>query len=226
MNKNTKMSANNRFFLLLLLLGTGVLQAQTTEMRNSLVYKFLVTDYNTIDPTYREGNPDRYLHPDDINYGTEIGYLRYINSSLNVGATLRVGTIDSHHYLIDSTDANCIATPCNKRYFRNELFGGLNLLAAYKFNNGYILKENFPIAPYIQTGLTVLYMNKRTGHFDLQIPMGLGLNIRLRPEFSLQAQFDYNQSLITKKNNFIISAGFIWTLGKVKPESENPESEK
>jgi hypothetical protein len=220
------MSTYNRFFLLLFLFGTGILQAQTTEMRNALVYKFLVTDYNTIDPTYREGNPDRYIHPDDINYGAEAGYLRYINSSLNVGATLRFGTIDAYHYLIDSTDANCISAPCNKRYFRNELFGGMNLLAAYKFNNGYILKENFPFSPYIQVGVAAMYMNKRSGHFDLQIPMGIGLNIRLRPEFSLQAQFDYNQSLIVKRNNFIISAGFVWTLGKVKAETESPETEK
>jgi Mn2+/Fe2+ NRAMP family transporter len=39
--------------------------------------------------------------------------------------------------------------------------------------------------------------------------MALGLNIRLNQLFSLQTQFDYNQSLIVNKNNFVISAGFI-----------------
>jgi hypothetical protein len=201
-------------FLLFFLTFSAVLKAQINTNKNSISYKFLVTDYNTIDPKYRQENPKRYFHPDDINYAADLGYFRYLNSSFNVGATVRFGSLDAYHNLIDSTDANCIGQPCSKRYFRNEMFGGINVLGKYKFNNGYLLKEDFFVAPYVLTGISALYMHKRKGHFDMQIPFGIGLNIRLNPLFNIQTQFDYNQSLIIKKNNFAISFGFIWTLGK------------
>jgi hypothetical protein len=198
--------------------------AQSSENRNAISYKMLVTDYNTLDTQYRKENPKRYIHPDDVNFGAEIGYQRYIFSSLNVGATLRLGSVDAYHLLIDSTDGACISAPCNRRYYRNELFTSFGINADYKFNNGYLLKENFFIAPYLRVGLNALYLSKREGNFDLQIPMALGVNVRLNPLFSLQTQFDYNHSFIANKNNFVISAGFVWTLGKML-ENKEPETE-
>jgi OOP family OmpA-OmpF porin len=197
--------------------------AQNRDNKNAMTYKMLVTDYNSMDKKYiEEVEPNRFLHPDDVNFGAEIGYTRYLNASFNANAAIRLGSMDAYHLLIDSTDGNCINTPCDKRYFRNELFSALNLTGTYKFNNGYILKENFVIAPYIQTGISLMYMNKRSGHFDFQIPFTFGLNIRLNDKFALQTQLDYNQSLIINKNNLVISAGFVWTLGKNKniPEIE------
>jgi OOP family OmpA-OmpF porin len=195
--------------------------AQNKDSKNALTYKMLVTDYNTLDKKYiEEVEPNRFMHPDDVNFGAEIGYARYLNSSFNANAAFRLGSIDSYHLIIDSSDGNCINTPCDKRYFRNELFMALNLTGTYKFNNGYILKENFPVAPFLQTGISMLYMDKREGNFDLQIPFTFGLSFRLNEKFSMQTQFDYNQSLIIKKSNLSISAGFVWTLGKNKTESD------
>jgi hypothetical protein len=70
--------------------------------------------------------------------------------------------------------------------------------------------------------LNAFYLTRREGNFDLQLPMALGVNIRLNPLFSLQTQFDYNQSFVVNKQNFVISAGFVWTLGKMV---ENKETE-
>ena len=206
------------FQILFLIAWALVINAQNNIDRNAISYKMLVTDYNTIDTQYRLENPKRYIHPDDVNFGAEVGYQRYLFPSFNAGATVRLGTIDSYHLLIDSADAGCTAAPCNRRYHRNELFAALGINGDYKFNNGYILKEDFFIAPYLRFGLNALYLNKRKGNFDLQIPMALGVNIRLNQLFSLQTQFDYNQSLIVNKNNFVISAGFVWTLGKLKEQ--------
>jgi hypothetical protein len=196
--------------------------AQNSDHKNAISYKMLVTDYNTLDTQYRKENPKRYIHPDDVNFGAEIGYQRYIFSSLNAGATLRLGSVDSYHLLIDSTDGGCISAPCNRRFYRNELFTSFGIHADYKFNNGYLLKENFFIAPYLRVGLNAFYLTRREGNFDLQLPMALGVNIRLNPLFSLQTQFDYNQSFVVNKQNFVISAGFVWTLGKMV---ENKETE-
>jgi len=206
--------------ILFLLFVSVVMYAQNSSERNAFSYKMLVIDYNTIDTQYRLENPKRYIHPDDVNFGAELGYQRYLFPSFNAGAIVRLGSIDSYHLLIDSTDGGCTAAPCNKRYHRNELFASFGIHGDYKFNNGYILKEDFFIAPYLRVGLNALYLSRRKGNFDLQIPMALGLNIRLNQLFSLQTQFDYNQSLVVNKNNFVISAGFVWTLGKLKEQGE------
>jgi len=213
-----------RFFsILFFIFAASVIYSQNGSERNAISYKMLVTDYNTIDTQYRNENPKRYIHPDDVNFGMELGYQRYLFPSFNAGASVRLGSIDSYHLLIDSTDGGCISAPCNRRFYRNELFAALGIHGDYKFNNGYILKEDFFIAPYLRFGLNALYLSRREGNFDLQIPMALGVNIRLNPLFSLPTQFDYNQSLVVNKNNFIISAGFVWTLGKA---IESPEEEK
>lgn len=215
-----------RFINMLLLLFSAILlNAQNGTDRNAISYKMLVTDYNTIDSQYRNENPKRFIHPDDVNFGAELGYQRYLFPSFNAGASVRLGSIDSYHLLVDSTDGGCTAAPCNKRYYRNELFASVGIHGDYKFNNGYILKEDFFIAPYLRFGLNALYLSRRNGNFDLQIPMALGVNIKLNPLFSLQTQFDYNQSLMISKNNFIISAGFVWTLGKLKETAVEEEKE-
>jgi hypothetical protein len=213
------------FKILFFLFVAFQLNAQNSTDRNAISYKMLVTDYNTIDTQYRNENPKRYIHPDDVNFGAELGYQRYLSPSFNAGASVRLGSIDSYHLLIDSTDGGCTSAPCNRRYFRNELFAGFGLHGDYKFNNGYILKEDFFIAPYLRLGLNALYLSRREGNFDLQVPMALGVNIKLNPLFSLQTQFDYNQSLIVNKNNFVISAGFVWTLGKLNEKVVEEESE-
>jgi len=200
----------SKLLFIFFLYSSSFLFGQTKENKNAISYQFLITDYNTIDTQYRKENPKRFFHPDDVNYALEIGYARYINSSVTVSAPLRFGTIDAYHLLIDSTDGNCIGTPCNKRYFRKELFGSIGLLAKYKFNNGYILKEDYFLQPYIQSGVHFNYMQNRAGNFDVQLPLTLGLQFRLNAHFSLQVQADYNFSFLAKKDNMIVGLGFVW----------------
>ncbi|BDS10464.1 hypothetical protein [Aureispira anguillae] len=185
-------------------------EAQTSTYKNSLTYKFLITDYNTLNPIFQQANdPDRILHPEDINYAGEIGYFRAINPSLNLGLPLRIGSIDAYHTVFDSNDSSC--QPCEQRQ-RNELFFSADILALYKFNNNYLLKEDFFLAPYILLGVGGVYLSQQEGHFDVQVPMGIGLNIKLSKLLYLQAQFEYRKSLIIHKDNFAISGGISWLL--------------
>lgn len=185
------------------------LMAQTSEYKNSLTYKFVLTDYNTLDTSFQASNPGRVFHAEDINYAGEIGFFRNINKSLNIGIPLRIGSMDSHHRVFEEGDSLC--QPCTQRK-RNELFFSGDIVAVYKFNNDYILKEDFLIAPYILLGVGGVYMSQRTGYFDFQIPMGLGVNIKLTKLLYLQAQFEYRKSLIIQKDNFAISGGISWLL--------------
>ena len=183
--------------------------AQMSTTKNGLTYKFVITDYNTLDTVFQVANPGRILHPEDINYAGEIGFFRHINKSLNIGLPLRIGSIDAHHPIFDATDSLC--QPCSRRK-RNELFFGGDLVAVYKFNNDYLLKEDFLIAPYILLGVGGLYLSQRNGNFDFQIPMGAGVNIRLSKMLYLQAQFEYRKSLVIQKDNLAISGGILWLL--------------
>ena len=192
-------------------------EAQTSENKNGLTYKFVITDYNTLDPVFQNANdPDRIIHPEDINYAGEIGFFRNINKSFSLGIPFRLGSIDAHHSVFDSNDTLC--QPCEQRK-RNELFVSADIVAVYKFNNDYLLKENFMIAPYIFFGAGGLYLSQREGNFDFQLPMGLGLNVKLTELMYLQAQIEYRKSLIIQKDNFGISGGIFWLLN-FKKEAE------
>lgn len=196
----------------------GNIQAQTVGQPNALTYKFAITDYNTLDPIFQQANdPDRILHPEDVNYAGEIGFFRAINKSLNLGMPLRLGSMDAHHTIFDVADTSC--QPCVQRK-TNELFFGGDLLAVYKFNNDYLLKEDFWIAPYVLVGVGALYLSQREGHVDVQIPLGVGLNIKLTKLLYLQAQFEYRKSLIIQKDNFAISGGISWLLDVKKLKNE------
>lgn len=189
--------------------------AQTSANKNGLTYKFVITDYNTFDTSFQAAHPGRILHPEDVNYAGEVGFFRSINKSLSIGLPLRIGSIDAHHTVFDATDTLC--QPCIQRK-RNELFFGGDIVAVYKFNNDYILKEDFVIAPYILLGVGGLYLTQRTGGFDFQIPMGAGVNIKLAKLLYLQAQFEYRKSLVIQKDNFVISGGIFWLLDFQKKE--------
>lgn len=218
-------------YIFFLSLSISYLNAQNTDHKNAVGYKLFVSDYLSLDKQYRQevfarDSSYRFFHPDDVNFGAELSYNRYLNSSLNISVPFRVGSVDAYHLRIDSTDGNCIGEPCNKRYFSNELFMSTNLAATYKFNNGYILKEDFFLAPFIQTGFNAVYFSKREKHFDIQIPAAVGLNVRLNHDLSLQTQMDFNYSLISQKHNFIVSAGIIWSIGKkiTNKEEESVET--
>lgn len=202
-----------RFFVgcsLICLTTLSSLQAQSSENPYAITYKFGLSDYNTLDPIFQAANdPDRILHPDDMNYFGEIGVHRYINSSLNIGIPLRIGSMDSHHIRFDEQDTLC--QPCEDR-IRSEFFFGGDLLAYYKFNNGYLLKEDFFVAPYIFAGVGALYMSKRAGGVDIQIPMGVGINFKLDNLLYIQAQMEYRKSLLIQKDNLVLSLGILWTI--------------
>jgi hypothetical protein len=205
---------------LLFLMYLGTAFGQTKAHPNGLTYKFVLTDYNTLDSYFQNNNqPDRILHPDDLNYAGEIGYFRSFNSSLNLGIPLRIGSIDAHHAVYDDS----LCQPCTTR-IKQEFFFGADIVAQYKFNNNYILKEDFVVAPYLIAGVGFKYLTERSGNIDVQIPLGLGVNIKLSELFYLQAQFEYRKSLIVQKDNLAISAGLNWMIEWKPNASSNPKN--
>lgn len=194
----------------LVLLSIGM-NAQTTALPDAFSLSFLWTDYNSLDPIYRAEplNEGRFLHAEDVNYAIAFGYQHTINASFNVGASLQIGSVDSHHQRYIAGDTAC--QPCEER-IREEFFVSGELRGQYKFANGYLLPEHFALRPYIFVGVGLVQMEERAIKPDVQLPVGLGFNVHLSPRFALQIEGAYRKSLLVAKDNLAVSAGIVWLL--------------
>jgi OmpA-OmpF porin, OOP family len=102
--------------------------------------------------------------------------------------------------------------------------GGL----VYKFNNGYILKENAVIAPFIFGYAQGVMMSKanKEGSSKKEVgagaPVGLGFNIRIGHDLALQLQGGYTFGLTDNMgDNIFYSVGIATEFGGV-PEPPKP----
>lgn len=198
------------WILLFVTICSGMSLAQNTTYPHGFTYKFAATDYVTLDPVYQSGfDNTQILNPDGFNYALEVGYFHNINAHLSVGGAFRVGSVDRYHLVSLVDDTTC--QPCHIRRDM-ELFVGIDALGVYKFANGLILPEDFVVAPYVLAGIGGRYLSQTVGNFDLQIPLGLGINIKMRPAFYLQVQMEYRKSLLVQTDGFEITAGIFWLM--------------
>jgi len=108
---------------------------------------------------------------------------KYISPSFDVRGNFRVGMIDREN-------------------FQNKLFD-INVLFDYKFANGYILKEDSKLAPYIFLGAAdaiSIYTDLATDTKEepiayFNIPVGAGLKFNLNSKMSLTLETHYNYAL-------------------------------
>lgn len=181
------------------------------------------------------GNGFFKLSQNDVSAGAW-GY-RYLNSSLDAGITLNFGGINFKHNGADS-----IGTPkidISDRAFRGTILD-YSLGLKYKFNNGYLLKEDATLAPFVGIGfgnthsfnLKTTFKNGSTSNKDrlsaLNIPLTAGLRLKLEEKVALVAQVTYNNLLTDKLDAIETSVGgksdkylqynlgFIFSLGKMK----------
>lgn len=180
-------------------------QAQISSNRNGITYKFLGLDYNA--PI--SGN---YFNFDSMTYGAEIGYFRYLNRSLNLGFPLRLG-------VVNFPTNNAVGTPLEN----NKMMASLDATLQYKFNNGYIFKEESWFAPLIFVGAGGKFIDRADDKWDFEIPAGLALNFKLAPSFYLQAQSEYRYSVIRQRSNLVHSAGFLFLFGGGKNANDQDE---
>lgn len=176
---------------LALCVGASV-NAQTSTGKNALTYKYVGSDYSIPKSV---ANWYDYSQWSNWTHGAEIGYFRYLNKSFNLGLPLRLGVA--------------------ARGVNQTSFASLDAKLLYKLNNGYLLKEEACIAPFLFAGaggkIHDFFTNPVYG--DFEVPAGVGINFRLSPEFYLQAQSEYRYSVVQKTNNLAHSAGLLWQWG-------------
>jgi len=139
---------------------------------------------------------DTGIHP---SFGLNIA--KYVTPSFNLRGNFRVGTIDGSNEVYN---------------FKNRLFD-INILLDYKFNNGYILKQESIIAPYVFIGAgdaVSMYTNKITGVEEqplayFNIPIGAGLKFNLTSKMSISLETHYNYA-ITDELDGVVSSDTKW----------------
>lgn len=177
------------------------------------------------------------LSQNDISAGIWGG--RYLNSSLDANLNLNFGGINYKHSGNDMLTINGTSTNLDQRNFRGTLLD-YSLGLKYKINNGYLLPEGAAIAPYLGVGIGVLHTIgikttlKDNSSIDeknitaLNLPLSVGLRMRLEDKVSLIAGLTYNNTFTDELDGIKTSAGgsndkylqynlgFIFNLGKMK----------
>jgi len=128
------------------------------------------------------------------------------NSSVAIGVDL-----GSHAFTSVSTDPTLPILNTN-----NVLYSGL---LAYKFNNGYILKEDAAVSPYIFAKLQGSWARTALTSESLHgfgVPIGAGINFKIANNIALNVNGGYNFGIKNNRDHIFFGAGIMADLGKGK----------
>ncbi len=141
-----------------------------------------------------------------------ISLSRYLNPSFNLGLQGNYGT---YGYYKDSETRNLLGKKTEGILFLD-----------YKFNNGYILKEEAKLAPFLSAGAGIAgYEGDRIigGGNDFIFPVGAGLKYQISDAFGIQYKFTCNftnedkRDYVVEDNNDRFAEqtlGIIFSFGK------------
>lgn len=145
-----------------------------------------------------------------VSFGPRFTFWYNPNSSVAVGADL------GSHAFSSKTDASA---PAINTY--NVLYAAV---VAYKFNNGYILKEDAAVSPYLFAKLqgswaeTPLYKESVHG---FGIPIGAGINFKIANNIALNVNGGYSFAVKNANDHIFFGAGIMVDLGKGKELAED-----
>jgi len=169
---------------ILLLAASSWAWGQNPEFKSGIVFKKLFLDYQS-------QNGGKFEAFKAYQHGYEIGYQRMLGSNLALNFPLRFGVVNSHVDSITLITKNIIS---------------LDAQIQYHFN-----QAGNKIFPYVLAGVGGVY--ERVGDFNVQIPAGLGLYIRLADRAYVTLQSEFRYALKDKRNNFQHGIGFTYLLG-------------
>ncbi|HRH58323.1 MAG TPA: OmpA family protein [Chitinophagales bacterium] len=98
----------------------------------------------------------------------------------------------------------------------NILYSGI---LAYKFNNGYILKEDAAVSPYIFAKLQGTWASNGITNANVNgfgIPIGAGINFKIANNIALNVNGGYNFAIKNNNDHIFFGAGIMVDLGKGK----------
>jgi len=139
----------------------------------------------------------KFASYNNITSGFELDYLRNLNPYLNALIPLKIGVFSVPE------DAD------------NHTFLSIDFVA-----QGQLYKEGKPVIPYVFAGL-----GSTTTDFDLinfQIPLGLGLNVRVGKSLVINFQAEYRMELSSNTDNIQYGIGIGYMIGTEEPAEVMP----
>ncbi len=202
--------------VLLVLLSTSQTFAQTNDARNAIGVAAMWNDYSAPikDSFYFDFGPQK-------TYGQEFWYGRYLSPSFNLKVPLSISNITYPNGAIVGQQPT--------GGYTNSVAATLDAQLHYKFNNGYILKENSFIAPYVYFGVAAvggMWDNALPKGYDIYLPFGAGLKFQIPEGVNLIAEAGYRRTITLDKHNFLLKAGIEMPFGKAKDRDGDGVSDK
>lgn len=173
------------------IINVSITNAQSADYGGGLSYKVLGVDHGSTLGLPRFGG------------GVELGYTGFVNPSFSWGLTGRLASVN-----VPASESNTSAKLGSK-------MTSLDATAIYQLANGYIFHDNAKFSPYLLGGLGWNYytqMEKQNS--DLQLPLGLGLNVSIVRDIKLQLQSEYRVSLLADRSNWVSGLGVQFMLDK------------
>jgi outer membrane protein OmpA-like peptidoglycan-associated protein len=167
--------------------------AQAGSSVNGISFKRAFIDYKSPNA----GSLSNFGSFREFNSGFEVGYLRNFTDNLRLYIPARIGVFSVN----DQSE--------------NITFGELDAQLQYRFNS-----KKGTLRPYLLLGAGVNTENLDT--FNVQLPMGAGLDVKIARSTYINFQAEFRLSLSDQRNNNQFSLGFIHYFGKgtVKKEEK------
>ena len=179
--------------LLFLFFSMAVTSAQSNEAPNALTYRWMWSNFQYPVTDNHDWN--------DYTSGVELSYVRHLSDYLNLAIPLKLGKASLP---LDDTGAD-----------RDEsLIISLDALMHLK-----PFKGNRTFYPYLLAGAGLMTEVDNDWAINPEIPVGLGLNLRLAPQLYLSAEGQYRFDFSDNRNHLQPVAGlWIGLGGSAEPE--------
>jgi outer membrane protein OmpA-like peptidoglycan-associated protein len=190
------------FCLFFLVLGKKSI-AQNVQYQSGITFKTLLMDYQS-------QNDGSFTSFNDYHHGFEISYSRNLQNKLNLVVPLKIGVVNTDIYDINKFDQG--------RSLHKTIYG-LDAQIQYQF---YTPEKQ--IVPYVLAGIG--FVGENEGKFNMQTPLGLGVQIKVAPNANIVMQGEYRFSFTEGRNNLQYGLGFNYLFGKgVVPEKEEEKED-
>ena len=175
--------------------------AQNTQYPSGISFKTLVMDYQS----QNDGTFSRFQ---DYHHGFEISYSKNLQDKLNLVVPLKIGVVNTQKFNLNKFDQG--------RSLHKTVYG-LDAQIQYQFYS-----PEKQVVPYVFAGLGLVGENE--GEFNMQAPLGLGVQIKVAPNANVVMQGEYRFSFTEGRNNLQYGLGFNYLIGKgTAPEEEKEE---
>ncbi len=177
--------------LMLAFIFSGIkVSAQNPAYSKGLSFKALFMDYQS----QNGGDITKF---NAYHHGFEMGYHMKLQDNVNLVIPFKMGVVSSHE------EVDCL----------HKTIYGLDAQVQYQF-----YKPNAKVVPYIMGGIGGV--SEKGGEFNLQAPVGFGLNFRIAPNAFVNWQSTYRYSFSVDRNNLHHGIGFVYLWDGMSKEEK------